>query len=174
VGPCDGRGRWHGGGPARGGARARGPDGAVGRIGEDRAAAGSGQRAASGVGRWVWRATGEADPRLLADRVRVERWYDTEDAKNLLPGHEGRLGGSPAPPPPRSPGRGFFWAGAEPGPGRSRGGASRIPPRLRHGGAVRRPVPLVKPEARGRVPGPPIKSGCSRSSMMRAAGTLHG
>ena len=37
----------------------------------------------------MWRATGEADPRLLADRVRVERWYDIEDAKNLLPGARG-------------------------------------------------------------------------------------
>ncbi|WP_159771062.1 bifunctional 3'-5' exonuclease/DNA polymerase [Streptomyces sp. HM190] len=44
------------------------------------------------VGRWVWRATAEIYPRLLADGVRVERCYDIEDAENLLLGHEGRLG----------------------------------------------------------------------------------
>ncbi|MDX3646364.1 bifunctional 3'-5' exonuclease/DNA polymerase, partial [Streptomyces sp. MB09-02B] len=44
------------------------------------------------VGRWVWRATGEVYPRLLATGVRVERCYDIEDAETLLLGHEGRLG----------------------------------------------------------------------------------
>ncbi|GAB2958426.1 bifunctional 3'-5' exonuclease/DNA polymerase [Streptomyces heilongjiangensis] len=44
------------------------------------------------VGRWVWRATAEIYPRLLADGVRVERCYDIEDAETLLLGHEGRLG----------------------------------------------------------------------------------
>ncbi|MDX3841001.1 bifunctional 3'-5' exonuclease/DNA polymerase [Streptomyces europaeiscabiei] len=44
------------------------------------------------VGRWVWRATGEVYPRLLATGVRVERCYDIEDAESLLLGYEGRLG----------------------------------------------------------------------------------
>ncbi|WP_216590835.1 bifunctional 3'-5' exonuclease/DNA polymerase [Streptomyces brasiliscabiei] len=44
------------------------------------------------VGRWVWRATGEVYPRLLAAGVRVERCYDVEDAESLLLGYEGRLG----------------------------------------------------------------------------------
>ncbi|SPF04485.1 bifunctional 3'-5' exonuclease/DNA polymerase [Streptomyces sp. MA5143a] len=44
------------------------------------------------VGRWVWRATAEIYPRLLAEGVRVERCYDIEDAETLLLGHEGRLG----------------------------------------------------------------------------------
>ncbi|MFF0434725.1 bifunctional 3'-5' exonuclease/DNA polymerase [Streptomyces sp. NPDC004327] len=49
-------------------------------------------RARPGVGRWVWRSTGEVYPRLLAAGVRVERCYDIEDAEQLLLGHEGRLG----------------------------------------------------------------------------------
>ncbi|MEU5220885.1 bifunctional 3'-5' exonuclease/DNA polymerase [Streptomyces sp. NPDC020807] len=44
------------------------------------------------VTRWVWRATAEVYPRLLAAGVRVERCYDVEDAEQLLLGHEGRLG----------------------------------------------------------------------------------
>ncbi|KKZ70575.1 bifunctional 3'-5' exonuclease/DNA polymerase [Streptomyces showdoensis] len=44
------------------------------------------------VARWVWRATSEVYPRLLAAGVRVERCYDVEDAEQLLLGHEGRLG----------------------------------------------------------------------------------
>ncbi|MFI8517813.1 bifunctional 3'-5' exonuclease/DNA polymerase [Streptomyces sp. NPDC085481] len=44
------------------------------------------------VARWVWRATAEVYPRLLAAGVRVERCYDVEDAEQLLLGHEGRLG----------------------------------------------------------------------------------
>ncbi|BBC35536.1 3'-5' exonuclease [Streptomyces graminofaciens] len=44
------------------------------------------------VGRWVWRATADVYPRLLAGGVRVERCYDIEDAETLLLGHEGRLG----------------------------------------------------------------------------------
>lgn len=44
------------------------------------------------VTRWVWRATGEVYPRLLAAGVRVERCYDIEVAENLLLGHEGRHG----------------------------------------------------------------------------------
>lgn len=44
------------------------------------------------VGRWVWRATAEVYPRLLAAGVRVERCYDVEDAESLLLGYEGRLG----------------------------------------------------------------------------------
>ncbi|MDX2828696.1 bifunctional 3'-5' exonuclease/DNA polymerase, partial [Streptomyces ipomoeae] len=45
-----------------------------------------------GVGRWVWRATAEVYPALLAAGVRVERCYDIEVAETLLLGHEGRLG----------------------------------------------------------------------------------
>ncbi|MER6014260.1 bifunctional 3'-5' exonuclease/DNA polymerase [Streptomyces bluensis] len=44
------------------------------------------------VTRWVWRATAEVYPRLLAAGVRVERCYDIEVAENLLLGHEGRHG----------------------------------------------------------------------------------
>ncbi|MEU6927627.1 bifunctional 3'-5' exonuclease/DNA polymerase [Streptomyces sp. NPDC046374] len=44
------------------------------------------------VTRWVWRATSEVYPRLLAAGVRVERCYDIEVAEQLLLGHEGRLG----------------------------------------------------------------------------------
>ncbi|MFJ9585863.1 bifunctional 3'-5' exonuclease/DNA polymerase [Streptomyces acidicola] len=44
------------------------------------------------VSRWVWRATAEVYPRLLAAGVRVERCYDIEVAENLLLGHEGRHG----------------------------------------------------------------------------------
>ncbi|MEU6974466.1 MULTISPECIES: bifunctional 3'-5' exonuclease/DNA polymerase [unclassified Streptomyces] len=44
------------------------------------------------VARWVWRATSEVYPRLLAAGVRVERCYDVEVAEQLLLGHEGRLG----------------------------------------------------------------------------------
>ncbi|KIF79720.1 3'-5' exonuclease, partial [Streptomyces sp. 150FB] len=44
------------------------------------------------VDRWVWRATGEVYPRLLAAGVRIERCYDIEVAELLLLGHEGRLG----------------------------------------------------------------------------------
>ncbi|MFB7335106.1 bifunctional 3'-5' exonuclease/DNA polymerase [Streptomyces adustus] len=66
------------------------------------------------VFRWVWRATAEVYPRLLATGVRVERCYDIEDAETLLLGHEGRYGeprsaaaalarlrGRPVPPDPR-------------------------------------------------------------------------
>ncbi|MGW2824410.1 bifunctional 3'-5' exonuclease/DNA polymerase [Streptomyces sp. NPDC001443] len=66
------------------------------------------------VFRWVWRATAEVHPRLLATGVRVERCYDIEDAETLLLGHEGRYGeprsaaaalarlrGGPVPPDPR-------------------------------------------------------------------------
>ncbi|MFC7262313.1 bifunctional 3'-5' exonuclease/DNA polymerase [Streptomyces lutosisoli] len=42
--------------------------------------------------RWVWRATADVYPRLLAAGVRVERCYDMEAAETLLLGHEGRLG----------------------------------------------------------------------------------
>ncbi|MER8045635.1 bifunctional 3'-5' exonuclease/DNA polymerase [Streptomyces sp. NPDC094032] len=49
-------------------------------------------RARPDVARWVWRATSEVYPRLLAAGVRVERCYDVEDAEQLLLGHEGRLG----------------------------------------------------------------------------------
>lgn len=49
-------------------------------------------RARPDVARWVWRATSEVYPRLLAAGVRVERCYDIEDAEQLLLGHEGRLG----------------------------------------------------------------------------------
>ncbi|MGV9991107.1 bifunctional 3'-5' exonuclease/DNA polymerase [Streptomyces sp. NPDC003374] len=65
------------------------------------------------VTRWVWRATQEVYPRLLAAGVRVERCYDIEDAETLLLGHEGRHGeprsaaaalarlrGGPVPPDP--------------------------------------------------------------------------
>ncbi|MEW2396317.1 bifunctional 3'-5' exonuclease/DNA polymerase [Streptomyces sp. NPDC046862] len=44
------------------------------------------------VTRWVWRATAEVYPRLLAAGVPVERCYDIEVAENLLLGHEGRHG----------------------------------------------------------------------------------
>ncbi|MFI1728612.1 bifunctional 3'-5' exonuclease/DNA polymerase [Streptomyces acidicola] len=44
------------------------------------------------VSRWVWRATAEVYPQLLAAGVRVERCYDIEVAENLLLGHEGRHG----------------------------------------------------------------------------------
>ncbi|MEI5098596.1 bifunctional 3'-5' exonuclease/DNA polymerase [Streptomyces sp. PmtG] len=44
------------------------------------------------VGRWVWRATAELYPRLLAAGVRVERAYDIEAAEGLLLAHEGRHG----------------------------------------------------------------------------------
>lgn len=44
------------------------------------------------VTRWVWRATAEIYPLLLAAGVRVERCYDIEVAESLLLGHEGRLG----------------------------------------------------------------------------------
>ncbi|GHE40424.1 DNA polymerase I [Streptomyces capitiformicae] len=44
------------------------------------------------VTRWVWGATAEVYPRLLAAGVRVERCYDVEVAETLLLGHEGRLG----------------------------------------------------------------------------------
>ncbi|MBA2808043.1 bifunctional 3'-5' exonuclease/DNA polymerase [Streptomyces sp. KM273126] len=44
------------------------------------------------VTRWVWRATAEVYPQLLAAGVRVERCYDIEVAENLLLGHEGRHG----------------------------------------------------------------------------------
>ncbi|WP_327430572.1 bifunctional 3'-5' exonuclease/DNA polymerase [Streptomyces sp. NBC_01236] len=44
------------------------------------------------VVRWVWRATADVYPRLLAAGVRVERCYDMEAAETLLLGHEGRLG----------------------------------------------------------------------------------
>ncbi|GGT38180.1 bifunctional 3'-5' exonuclease/DNA polymerase [Streptomyces purpureus] len=49
-------------------------------------------RSRPGVTRWVWRATTEIYPRLLAAGVRVERCYDIEAAELLLLGHEGRLG----------------------------------------------------------------------------------
>ncbi|MFI6644426.1 bifunctional 3'-5' exonuclease/DNA polymerase [Streptomyces sp. NPDC050504] len=49
-------------------------------------------RARPHVRRWVWRATQEVYPRLLAAGVRVERCYDIEAAELLLLGHEGRLG----------------------------------------------------------------------------------
>ncbi|TLS42115.1 bifunctional 3'-5' exonuclease/DNA polymerase [Streptomyces montanus] len=65
------------------------------------------------VARWVWRATDEVYPHLLAAGVRVERCYDIEVAETLLLGHEGRLGeprsaaaalarlrGGPVPPDP--------------------------------------------------------------------------
>ncbi|MCB5166022.1 bifunctional 3'-5' exonuclease/DNA polymerase [Streptomyces bambusae] len=42
--------------------------------------------------RWVWRATHEVYPQLLAAGVRVDRCYDIEDAELLLLGHEGRSG----------------------------------------------------------------------------------
>ncbi|MGW0711082.1 bifunctional 3'-5' exonuclease/DNA polymerase [Streptomyces sp. NPDC002643] len=45
-----------------------------------------------GVGRWVWRATAEVYPVLLAAGIHVERCYDVEAAESLLLGHEGRLG----------------------------------------------------------------------------------
>ncbi|HET6737614.1 MAG TPA: bifunctional 3'-5' exonuclease/DNA polymerase [Kribbella sp.] len=44
------------------------------------------------VSRWVWRASAEIYPRLLAAGVRVERCYDIENTEGLLLGHEGRLG----------------------------------------------------------------------------------
>ncbi|WP_369261030.1 bifunctional 3'-5' exonuclease/DNA polymerase [Streptomyces sp. R35] len=44
------------------------------------------------VVRWVWRATADVYPRLLAAGARVERCYDMEAAETLLLGHEGRLG----------------------------------------------------------------------------------
>ena len=44
------------------------------------------------VDRWVWRATTEVYPRLLAAGVRIERCYDIEVAELLLLGHEGRFG----------------------------------------------------------------------------------
>ncbi|RCG17334.1 bifunctional 3'-5' exonuclease/DNA polymerase [Streptomyces diacarni] len=49
-------------------------------------------RAGEGVTRWVWRATTEVQPGLLAAGVRVERCYDVEAAEALLLGHEGRAG----------------------------------------------------------------------------------
>ncbi|MER7517278.1 bifunctional 3'-5' exonuclease/DNA polymerase [Streptomyces sp. NPDC126499] len=49
-------------------------------------------RARPDVARWVWRASPEVYPRLLAAGVRVERCYDVEVAEQLLLGHEGRLG----------------------------------------------------------------------------------
>ncbi|GHE37168.1 DNA polymerase I [Streptomyces longispororuber] len=45
-----------------------------------------------GVGRWVWRSTADAYPRLLAAGLRVERCYDVEAAEALLLAHEGRHG----------------------------------------------------------------------------------
>ncbi|MFJ7155128.1 bifunctional 3'-5' exonuclease/DNA polymerase [Streptomyces sp. NPDC101118] len=71
--------------------------------------------------RWVWRATHELYPRILAAGARVDRCYDIEDAELLLLGHEGRSGDprsaaaawarlthSPVPPDPpqRTPERG--------------------------------------------------------------------
>ncbi|WP_255953240.1 bifunctional 3'-5' exonuclease/DNA polymerase [Streptomyces odontomachi] len=44
------------------------------------------------VTRWVWRATADVYPRLLAAGVRVPRCYDIEAAEALLLGHEGRFG----------------------------------------------------------------------------------
>ena len=44
------------------------------------------------VTRWVWRASAEIYPRLLASGVRVERCYDIENSEGLLLGHAGRLG----------------------------------------------------------------------------------
>ncbi|HWD78581.1 MAG TPA: bifunctional 3'-5' exonuclease/DNA polymerase [Kribbella sp.] len=44
------------------------------------------------VSRWVWRASADIYPRLLAAGVRVERCYDIENTEGLLLGHEGRLG----------------------------------------------------------------------------------
>ncbi|MET7280168.1 bifunctional 3'-5' exonuclease/DNA polymerase [Kribbella sp. NPDC005582] len=65
------------------------------------------------VTRWVWRASAEIYPRLLASGVRVERCYDIENSEGLLLGHAGRLGeprsaaaawarlsGAPVPPDP--------------------------------------------------------------------------
>ncbi len=44
------------------------------------------------VTRWVWRATADVYPRLLAAGVRVDRCYDVEAAEPLLLAHEGRYG----------------------------------------------------------------------------------
>ncbi|NSC20518.1 bifunctional 3'-5' exonuclease/DNA polymerase [Streptomyces albus subsp. chlorinus] len=49
-------------------------------------------RARPEVARWVWRATTQVQPELLAAGVRVERCYDVEAAEALLLGHEGRAG----------------------------------------------------------------------------------
>lgn len=49
-------------------------------------------RARPEADRWVWRATSEVYPALLAAGLRVERCYDIESAEGLLLGHEGRFG----------------------------------------------------------------------------------
>ncbi|MFI1964203.1 bifunctional 3'-5' exonuclease/DNA polymerase [Streptomyces pathocidini] len=49
-------------------------------------------REAEGDVRWVWRATADLHPRLLAAGVRVERCYDVGAAEALLGGHEGHWG----------------------------------------------------------------------------------
>ncbi|MFI6350828.1 bifunctional 3'-5' exonuclease/DNA polymerase [Streptomyces sp. NPDC050560] len=49
-------------------------------------------RARPDVARWVWPATADVYPALLAAGVRVERCYDVEAAETLLLGHEGRHG----------------------------------------------------------------------------------
>ncbi|MBO8191245.1 bifunctional 3'-5' exonuclease/DNA polymerase [Streptomyces oryzae] len=50
-------------------------------------------RARPGAVRWVWRATSQVQPALLAAGVRAERCYDVEAAEALLLGHEGQAGG---------------------------------------------------------------------------------
>ena len=85
---------------------------AAGPVRTEESAA-SAVRARPGVGRWVWRSTASAYPRLLQAGVRVERCYDVEAAEALLLGHEGmagrarslpaawaRLRGLPVPPDP--------------------------------------------------------------------------
>lgn len=49
-------------------------------------------RSRPAVDRWVWRATADVYPRLLAAGVRLERCYDIENAEGLLLAHEGRFG----------------------------------------------------------------------------------
>ncbi|GHH85389.1 DNA polymerase I [Streptomyces sulfonofaciens] len=83
------------------------------------------------VARWVWRATADIYPRLLAAGVRVPRCYDIEAAETLLLGHEGRYGeprsaaaaharlhGGPVPqdPPQRAAVPGAQSSLFEPGP----------------------------------------------------------
>ena len=112
------------------------PAGPVERVGD--LAAAVAEREAAGYPRWVWAATGELYPRLLAAGARVDRGHDLALTEGILLAADGRWGeprGFPAAwarlegrPVPDDPGRGSGGLTLRPPVGRG-SGASSLGPR---------------------------------------------